>query len=136
MARRKSLCWCKTAPIEVVNAINKEIARETRFRDIAAMVGGSPSKSAIHSHSVQCMNRKLLAEYKEKQLDTRDARFVTRWPSGELTLQAQDDSHKGGESISPADLRETDLVFEVSFESAPARPSKVQPEIKTDPTFN
>ena len=77
-----NICWCQTALRQVVEAVNLELAKKTKLRDISKMLGGSPSKSAIHTHAKRCVSRAILKEYAQLNAPSRNGRMIVQWPDG------------------------------------------------------
>lgn len=93
--------------------MNGLIGAGTSARRIEGLSGIPHSQADRHKR--HCFIR-LKAEEIKKRNHGFDRRYVTEWPDGKLTLQAEANGIHTGEEISPSD---SDLIFKIITDATP-----------------
>lgn len=117
-------CSICTAPAYIRNAVDVELSRRTRLRDIAKMT--HLSKSAIHRHSKRCVSRTSLQGLHTARFNPELHRVLTRWPNDPVctpdvrgktfVYSSPDPADHHSNPIPPDQLRPTDILLVVEYD--------------------
>jgi|SRR5579862_7778808 len=107
----KFTCSVCALPFADRAAVENELSNGAAFRDLAAKCG--LSKSSLHRHWTTCVNRRRLAELKQRREPKGESRVVVVWPSGECNV--------GTASVDFSTVTDNDWILNVVHEAGVVR---------------